>query len=460
MTTRPLSNDPAPDLDKQSARLLLLAYACDPAKSMESRLGWHRALHAAKQHEVWVLHGGQTPSEELQRIAAAEQPDARLHFVAVDNSRLGSAGNDLFDLFWLRYRLWHRQAYRVARSLHEKWDFSLFHQVNFCGYREPGISWQLGIPFIWGPVGGTQNLPLRFLTQCDLRGGLREVVRNLGNAMQLRYCPRVRAAGRAASTALAATRVAQTDLARWHRIPTVRLLEIGVEEPDDTDRTPRDPDKPFRLLWAGRHQTWKALPLLLQALAKLPSDCDYELRVLGVGPSNRRWRQQAERLGLLPRITWAGWPDSYEQTLPHYRWADAFVFTSLRDTSGTGLLESLQMGTPIIGLDHQGASDIMTPDCALPIPVETPQQVIGDLSQAIERLSGDPQAWLAMSKAAKNRAQLFRWDRLGDRMEEVYQQVLAAAVEQQDDRVAAGDRCPPPDSFSMATTHATAGSFR
>ena len=419
------ATDSMQPLQRRSGRVLAVAYACDPYKSMESRVGWQRVIQAAQNHQVWVLHAGQTDSETLARYAAEQAPAGNIHFVTVPNCWLGSAYREHLDMFWPRYRLWQCQAKKYATELHKQHRFQLAHQINFCSFREPGSTWQLGIPFLWGPIGGTHALPMRFLTQCDFVGGCREVTRALINTWQLAASRRIRSAARSAAKVFAASREAQRDLERWLKIDIEVLLETGIGPPSSQPRQAPTPDRPFRLLWAGRQRTWKCLPLLTQALAKLPKSFNYELRVLGVGASHNRWRRQAKRLGVDDRIEWLGWPE-YSETLLHYAWADAFVFTSLRDTSGTGLLESLAAGTPIIGLDHQGAADIMTPECAEPIAVHNPRQVIDSFAEAIVRLASDPQAWAAKSEAAKARSLHYQWQVLADRMEQQYQQVLAA----------------------------------
>lgn len=318
--------------------------------------------------------------------------------------------------------MWHQEVYRMAKTLHDEVGFDLVHHVNYCGYREPGFAWKLGVPLVWGPVGGTQNFPLRFLSECDLVGGIREVLRNLVNSLQLRFSSRVKMAGSKASEVLAATATAQRDLARCQGIESICMLETGIEQVEET-REPLDRSRPFRLLWAGRLRTWKGLGLMLKSLAQLPSDFSYEVRVLGVGSSQGRWERLATRLGVAQHISWVGWPD-YADTLPHYRWADATIFTSLRDTSGTGLLESLAAGTPVVGLNHQGAADILTPECGMPIEVSHPSQVARDLASSILRLASDPDLWLAKSVASQKRSQEYLWDRLGEGMEACYQRVL------------------------------------
>ncbi|UVQ96376.1 hypothetical protein NXW23_19055 [Bacteroides caccae] len=58
--------------------------------------------------------------------------------------------------FYYAYRVWHLQVYKVASELMETKHFDLIHYVGMIGYREPGYLWKLGLPYVWGPVGGNQ----------------------------------------------------------------------------------------------------------------------------------------------------------------------------------------------------------------------------------------------------------------------------------------------------------------
>jgi glycosyltransferase involved in cell wall biosynthesis len=168
------------------------------------------------------------------------------------------------------------------------------------------------------------------------------------------------------------------------------------------------------------------LPLLLEALAQLPAELKFELRVMGVGSSEKRWRKIADQLKIGEHIQWIGWP-SYNEGLKHYSRADAFVFTSLRDTSGTGLLESLAAGTPLIGVDHQGAHDIMTLRCSIPVSVDSPSLTVEGLKDAIVRLATDPALWRRLSEGAVNRTRHFSWERLSDEIDAAYRSALTTA---------------------------------
>src|SRR5690606_15574797 len=175
------------------------------------------------------------------------------------------------------YRLWHKEALEAARRLHAEHPFDLVHQVNYCGYREPGYTWKLGIPFVWGPIGGTQNFPLRFIGECDPWGALREVARNVANAWQLRTTRRVIAASQRAAAIVAATSCARSDLRAALGVEPTCQLETGISQIGPPRDLP-ERGRPFRILWAGRLRTWKGFPLMLKALRQLPAGLDYQVR--------------------------------------------------------------------------------------------------------------------------------------------------------------------------------------
>ncbi len=164
------------------------------------------------------------------------------------------------------------------------------------------------------------------------------------------------------------------------------------------------------MLWAGRLRAWKGLPILLHAIAGLPKEIEVSLRVIGDGKCKWQWQKLAKRLNISDRIEWLERPH-YRDSMAQYRWADAFAFTSLRDTSGSGLLEALAAGTPIIGMNHQGAADIMSDDCALRISVQNPQQSIAEFRSAITKLHSDKSLLARLSEGALARAHEFGWDK-------------------------------------------------
>ncbi len=284
------------------------------------------------------------------------------------------------------------------------------------------------MPFVWGPVGGAQNYPWRFITSAGLFGAASESIRNLLNTWQMRFSRRVGRAVRKASVFLTANTTNARELKRRGLSAPQLMLETGVEGSCQAPSRDFRHGGALRILWSGVFEHRKALHLLLQALAMLPPNVPYELRILGRGPLERRWRRLANKLNIERHCRWLGWLD-HQEVRDQYCWADVFVFTSLRDTTGTVVLESLAAGTPVLTLNHQGVADVVTDDCGVRLPVTTPRDVACGLRDTLVRWYNNRAELESLSRGAFARADHYAWDRQGARMSAVYERVLDQATE-------------------------------
>ncbi|MEL6615697.1 MAG: glycosyltransferase, partial [Bacteroidota bacterium] len=398
-------------------RLFLSTYSCDPARGSELTVGWNRILQAARHSLVWAVTEDRGQQQRVATGLEAAGVADRVHMTYLAHDATERRAMSTPGLFYWAYRRWQRRALAVARGLHAEVGFDLIHHVNMVGYREPGDLWRLAaearVPFVLGPVGGTQNTPEAFLWNAGRVAGLKEAARTVANRLQLRFSPRVHAAAREASAVLAANSTGQRDLARVG-IDSRQLLETGAP-PAATPRLWRDREPgPFRLLWVSVFDYRKALHLMLAAHARLrASGVDVHLTLVGDG----RYRHLIPTDD--PSIDWTGWRPR-EEVLDLYADADAFAFTSIRDTSGNVVLEALASGLPVLYLDHQGAHDMGDATCGIPIPVETPEQAIRDLASGVEQLAADPVLYDALSAGAIERARAQAWDANGAEMQRVY----------------------------------------
>ena len=406
----------------------MLAYACSPYRGSEPGVGWQRAVEMAKHFDVCVITEELEFRGDIERFLRENVPVRHLHFrfvpriIAAD--RTWRALSRFRPLYYFFYNLWHKRAYRLARQLWREVQFDLVHQSTMCGFREPGRLWMLDAPFIWGPVGGTQNYPWRFLLEAGFAEMLKEGVRSIVNFFQLRLSRRVRQASKRACVLLTANPSGQRDFKRAHGVDTVSMLDVGVSCVIDKPRKYIGRRSPLRLLWSGSLEYRKALQLLLKALAQLPEDVGYELRILGNGPLQKTWRTQAERLGVASHCMWLGWLP-HDVAMQHNAWADVFVFTSLRDTCGTVVLEALSHGLPVICLDHQGVGSVVTQQCGIKIPVTSPHEVVKNLRDAIVLASNDHIRMEELSRGAIKRAREYLWQHHGEQLAELYRDAFS-----------------------------------
>ncbi len=425
-------------------KLLLMAYECSPNGTSEWAVGWGRLLQASRVAEIHLI----TSESNFEAMARAQAegllPGRVTLHTPVPDARLRALEKKvvLFAYNYTAYHHWQRLAMRLARELHAVEHFDLVHQVNVCTFREPGYTWQLGIPYIWGPVGGSQNFPWRFLTMLPPREAFKEGARSVSNWLSLRLKRRVRFAGKVAAAVFAANSTNQRDFEGVFGRKVQLLLETGlhtVEEPDRARFKQRvlsqwigRSGQPLRLLWIGELQTRKALPILLRALAKLGNDVPFELKVLGAGPMRERWAREAERLGLSgPGGARSGGPGHVEfcgnrpffEVLAAMDEAHLFCFTSLRDTSGNVVLEALAAGVPVVCFDHQGARDMVSGESGIKLPVRSPRRAVEDWARTLRELFFDAERLLRLSEGTSDQARKFLWSRNGELMNMLYQEL-------------------------------------
>ncbi len=417
-------------------KLLLLAYECSPYRGSEWAVGWGRLLGAAKIAETHVVTS-EANFLALERAREEGLVPANVKFYTpTPDARLRKFEEQpfLFAYNYRAYHHWQRLAKELITRLHAGERFDLVHQVNVCTFREPGYGHVLDTPFLWGPVGGTQNFPSRFLSTLAPAEAVKEGLRSIANRVALRK-PRVRHAARKTAMLFAANSTNERDFAKVFRQTPQRLLETGLHDVTEPDRTRFQnrieeaklglKSPPLKLLWSGELQTRKALPVLLRALLLLPPDVAWQLDVLGDGPMGERWAAQARRLGLGDRVRFLGRLPFAEATR-YMQSADLFCFSSLRDTSGNVVLEAMAAGVPVVCFDHQGASDMVTASAGIKLPVLSPRRAYRDWAQAIEGLVRDPERLLRLSFGATAQARRFLWSQNHEIMNGIYQRLTGA----------------------------------
>lgn len=405
-------------------RVLLLAFECSPNHGSEWANGWNRALEAAKLFDTTLITLGGQQEVEINAWLAANGPIDGLHIEFIPCEAFKKYPTHVGGRLWVAYSQWQKRAFELAKRLHTAEPFEMIHHITNTGFREPGYAWQLDAPFVWGPIGGTHNYPCWFLAEAGWRGALSEGVRGLANTFQLRYSRRVAQAAQRARMMLAANSTSCEQFRSAHGVRPIRMLDVGIMSVSDQPKPGRDLDRPLHILWSAQFAPRKALSLLLKALARLPKDLQYRLRVVGGGPLEHRWKKLADRLGVSDHVEWAGWLP-HDEAKRQYAWADVFAFTSLRDNSGTVVLEAMGAGVPVICLDHQGVRDVVTAQCGIKVPVSTPPKVVADLAEAIVRMANDEPLRERLGAAAIERAKAYTWTNLGAQMAELYGGVLA-----------------------------------
>jgi glycosyltransferase involved in cell wall biosynthesis len=407
------------------SRLLVCAYACNPYRGSEPGVGWGWVNMIARFGETWVLTDIAN-REDIERETSQDPSRYEdLHFIYVPRTRWLKA-EKVWPLSHLwTYKIWQREAYKIASELHDKIGFSLVHVVTCVGFRVPGPFWKIDVPLVWGPIGGLENTPWRLLPAMGVCGAIHYGCHNVINTLEkLLLREPKHAFAKARGAIIAATSGIQREIERWYGEKSAVICEVGAPPSVADDYARRKPGRNLRICWNGAHLPRKGLPLLLHALAKLPADASWEVSILGQGPCSAKWKRLAQRLGIDARCTWTG-NLSLEHALDTMGSSHVFVITSLQDLTSTVLLEALSQGLPVICPNHCGFADVVDDQCGIRLPVGSPSKFIEQLELAILWLLAEENIRRGMAAGALVRSRDFTWDAKASQLQTIYESKLS-----------------------------------
>ena len=417
-------------------RILLVGHACGPDRGSESGVTWNFACQLSLAHQVWVMTDPQFRND-IERYLE-ENPNPNLNFVWVklpsrwDPRRTPGSDKGLR----LHYVFWQRAVLRHAQRLHQKLNFDLVHHISWGTISAPPLLWRLPIPFVWGPIGGAQTAPPAFRRYFGANWG-GELLRTLRVKIATRL-PTLRKAVRESALILS-TNPETTQALSAAGARHVRFFpNIGVPE-DLMLQLPPDREhkhKELRLIWVGRLIPLKGLAIALEALAHLDGSVAVSLQVVGEGPLKSKMESLARTLGVNDRVEFVG-AVPWRRMPEYYRRADAFLFTSLRDSSGAVIPEAMVYRLPFLTLDHQGVGAIVPAEAAIKVPVTTPEETVRKLAEGIRLLAQSPELRRQMGEAGWVKAQSMRWQHRAELMTGWYEEAVTTYRERQNGYAAA-----------------------
>jgi glycosyltransferase involved in cell wall biosynthesis len=388
-------------------KILLSAFACIPHVGSEGGVGWFWAEEWAKDHDVVVVTDiTRRPAIEAE---LARNPRSRVQFV-------------YFRPNWLRwmplnsstaqvlYQLWQVGLVSFARHLHGAQAFDLAHHVTYGVFRQPTFLGRVGIPTVFGPVGGGEDAPWRLkksMTRSDRR---HEFLRTSLNRWA-QIDPMLKSGLRRCAAILVKTGATARALPRGFEDRVHVALEIGTVPRQGVVAKPAPLGRPLRLIYAGSLFGLKGMHLGLHALALAHQrGIPVQLSIVGDGPQVPRLRAQAQDLGIANCIDWI---DRLPQAelFALYRSHDVLLFPSLHDSSGNVLMEALSFAMPIICLDLGGPADIVTEQCGRMVQTGALDEagVIQHLADAVASLATDPALFARLSAGALVRSNELDW---------------------------------------------------
>jgi glycosyltransferase involved in cell wall biosynthesis len=359
---------------------------------------------------------------EIDRVRFV--PDTRAHRWLERVRKWLPTRLQFFTVGFLSRLLSQSIARKLARQLVAENRIHVVHQPTPVSPKESSLMHSLGAPVIIGPMNGGMTFPPGFVAEgAEDAARFTRVGRRLSGAFNWLIPGK-----REAAVLLVANPRTQAALNIRPRGQIIELVENGVDlslwKPGERSGTAGDPTQ---FVFIGRLETWKGTDMLLDAFARM-SARNARLEIIGDGVPRAALEAQANQLGIAGRVTFSGFMPQ-QQVAQHLSESDVLVLPSVYECGGAVVLEAMACAQPVIAVAWGGPKDYLDNTCGVLIEPNSHEQVVADLTVAMDRLANDPEERRMLGDAGRRRAaELFDWERKIDRILEIYKTVWAASA--------------------------------
>ena len=389
--------------------ILIAATACRPNAGSEAYVGWQAVSQLRLEHNLWVLtsewcRGGIEAFLEMN-------PDWRnVRFVYVDDrdGALPYSENRMIARLqsWMRYRKWCRYAFVATNKLNQEIKFDLAHHVTYATWRMGSPLAGIGVPWIWGPIGGGEVFPLRMIPVLSPVAAIFEIVR-AANTWLAKKSPSVRIAVRDA--ALVVPNNPETEsLFVSLGVPKERIRHLcqsflPEERLERLKRkawiTPRQCGE-LRCIAGGNLEGRKGVAIALHALVQLKREgIPFRYSYLGRGPELAHLKALAVRLEIAERVNFVDSlsGDEYVQALQS---SHVYLLPSLREGVPVTQMEAMAAGCVPVVADCGGAGPMASSAGSKPVKVSTPAAMAQHIGDTLRSIWENPEEWSNLSVKA------------------------------------------------------------
>jgi len=411
-------------------RVLLCAAACSPKAGSEPAVGWRAYQILRQRHQVHVICSGWSRQAIQEAASKGEANFEEFTFISEPYASVGTPTIDKW-LSWMNFRHFQASLKTVGPKTVNQFKPDLIHQVTIASWRIGNPLAGRGVPFVWGPIGGGETLPMSFLGGFSLYSKIFEILRAFSGQLARRQ-RLVKKTARSAEHVFASNRETLEVVAdlrgsrtRVEVLPVVFFPSEKTQKFRESATRRQSPGAPVQIFSGGYVEARKGIGLALQALARLKHINSFQYEHGGIGPEKSHLQKAIRRFGMqdFVRIVDPYHGTDYDNKL---RGSDIFLFPSLRDNCPISLLEAMGHGCVPVVADHAGPGEIVTPECGVKIPVTRPADFVDRLTEELAKLFQDAERRRRLGEAARLRViEKFSQQNWLQQVEAAYQKVTA-----------------------------------
>lgn len=390
-------------------------------------MAWNWVSNLAKFCELFIITEGEFRDKIEEAVPTLEQvKNMHFYYNPVSDEIRKMCWNQGDWRFYKYYREWQWKTYLMAKDICSKEKIDVLHQLNMIGFREPGYLWKLsqenGVPFVWGPIGGLKQFPTAYLKGAGLKMKLFNRLKNFLNVWQLKHDKRVNEAFKTAKVLVSSIPDSYRAIKKYKGLVSVVIPETGcfLSENIPTDRFD---EKEFHVMWVGKFDFRKQLPLALRAVA-IAGNPNIVLDVYGSGSDEQvgSAKRLVDVMGINGRVIWHG-NQPNDVVMNAMRKAQLFFFTSVSEDTSTVVLEAVSNRLPVLCFDACGMAAVIDDKVGRKVALSEPIMSAHEYARLLNELEHDRTLLKQMSVNCKERQKELSWEVKAKTMVEWYEKI-------------------------------------
>ncbi len=387
-------------------KILIFAIACHPSRGSEAFVGWSAISALRHEHELSVMTdvGSKKAIEELQ---AQDESWKKVSFYYLGEEHVCHPHRMIARMeSWMIYRKRCREAAMTAKRLKEELHFEIAHHITYSTWRMGSPLAGLGIPWIWGPIGGGEEFPWSLLGLLSPLGKFFEIIRSASTWIGMRSAA-VRGAAKDASIVLASnleTKQLLQDIGlsedRIDIISQAFLSESRLHALYTSSKPAPFSTGKLEIIAGGNLEGRKGVSIALQALAIAKKrGLRFNYRYLGYGPELGFLRKLVVKLGLSSEVQFEAGLQGEEYFLA-LKQAHVFLLPSLRESAGLTMMEAMAAGCVPVVVESGGPALICSRAGIKTVDIDHPNNMALSISDSLIAMADSPTLWNSLSAKA------------------------------------------------------------
>ena len=405
-------------------KILISAYACEPDKGSEPGVGWHWVDEISRYHDVIVVtrKNNRVSIEEELRKRTKNNIDVLYYDVPKWMSfwKKGSKGVQMY------YYMWQYGAYKMVKRCVDEKELKAVVAVTFGNLWKPTFMYKLGVPFVWGPVGGGEEVPGTLLEHINTKQRIFELFRRLSKKLPISN-PWFYQICKQSDLIITRTYDSLDCIPKKYRNKCKVMIETGVDEVecDEFEKIGRKPSESNTITYVGRLLSLKMVDIGIRAFASIAMEySDIQFNIIGDGEMRESLQKLVREFGLEDRVNFLG-SKSRNEALRILANSRCMIMPSCKEGGAWVLFEAMMCGRPIICMDTAGMKVVVDSTCGIKIPVNTYEKMVDTFGKAIKRMFDYP---MAADEYGVNGQRVVReqylWSKKGEKFEKLLKDVI------------------------------------